>query len=86
MKFNIRDFLNKLMWDPREKPEEYTITYVSRGSPGDRASVNCSEIIKVYHRGFEFKSKNGRVTYIPFHRIVEIRRRGEIVFKSPRHQ
>ena len=84
-KFSIRNFLNKLMWDPRERPEEYTIIYVSRGEPNDRASVNCSRIIKVYHRGFEFKSSNDRITYIPFHRIIEIRRGKDIVFKSPRH-
>lgn len=84
-KFNIRDFLNKLMWDPREKPEEYSIIYVSRGEPNDRATVNCSKITKVYHRGFEYTSESGRVLYIPFHRIIEIRKGKKVIFKSPRH-
>ncbi len=85
-KFRIRDFLNKLLWDPREDPSEYTVVYVSRGEPGDRASVNCSRIVRVHQRGFEFISESGRLVYIPFHRVAVIRKSdGVVVFRSPRH-
>ena len=53
--FNIRDFLNRLKWHPKENPADYEIVYVSRGEPNDLAIVNCKNIVKVYHRGFEYK-------------------------------
>ena len=84
-KFNIRDFLNRIKWHPKENPEDYEIVYVSRGEPNDKAIVNCKYIVKVYHRGFEYK-RGSSIVYIPFHRIIEIRKKsGEIIFRSPRH-
>jgi len=71
--FNIRNFLNKLKWDPRENPENYIIEYISRGAPNDKEIIRASSITKVFHRGFEYKAPYGKIKYIPFHRILLIK-------------
>jgi len=82
-KFNIRDFLNKIIWDPREKPKKYIIRYLSRGMPNNFVEIRGNTIIKVYHRGFEYRDLEGEKTYIPFHRILEIRNcEGEIFYRK----
>lgn len=86
-KFRIRDFLNKVMWDERERPENYEIVYVSRGAPNGLERITCERITKIYSRGFEYVSAEGKVRYIPFHRIVliENRKNSKRIFQSPRH-
>ncbi len=87
VKFNIRNFLNKLIWDDRLSPDDFVIVYLSRGAPGDREEVVCSLITKVHRNGFEYKTPGLRTKYIPFHRVLVIknRRTGEVVFTSPRY-
>jgi len=83
--FRLRDFFNKVIWDPRERPEDYVVIFLSRGAPDDREIVSLKNLIKVYHRGFEIRTESG-VKYIPFHRIIRIVniREGKIIFSSPR--
>ncbi|MCD6563621.1 MAG: DUF504 domain-containing protein [Thermoproteales archaeon] len=86
-KFTIRDFLNKLIWDKREVPDDYEICYLSRGAPGDIEKVSASKILKVYSRGFEYKDDRGIIKYIPFHRIIFIKniKNNCYIFRSPRY-
>jgi len=85
-KFDIRNFLNGLIWNPNINPGEYIIKYVSRGAIGDAETVTGDKILTVYHRGFDVKSDFGKSKYIPFHRIIEIRKTdGTLIFRSPRH-
>jgi len=82
-KFRIRDFLNKIKWDYREKADDYVISYVSRGAPGDVEEISGDLIKKVYTRGFE--TIEGK--YIPFHRIIKIinNKSGEIIFITKKY-
>ncbi len=53
------------------------VTYVHRGAPDDLAFVN-GEDIEELGRSF-FKVGEGQ---IPYHRIVRIERKGEVVFQA----
>jgi hypothetical protein len=73
----IRDLLNKLKWT--SGLEGHELVYVSRGSPGNEEVLDLARIINIGRDGFTFLSNDGRETYIPYHRVVEIRRRGGAV-------
>ena len=79
----LRNFLSRLKWDASINPEEYLVTFVSRGAPGGVEAVRGSSIERVYLRGFEAR-EGGKVRYIPFHRVVEVRNTvtGSVVYKK----
>lgn len=71
----IRDFFNKLIWDPsfQKKQEFIDIVYVHRGVPGDLMRVNFKEVIKINPSSFIIKdNETNEEKTIPFHRIEEI--------------
>jgi len=68
----LRQILNKLVWDERERLVEYEITFIHRGAPRDRMTVPCSIITKIGPSWFTYKSREEEAI-IPFHRIIEIR-------------
>lgn len=80
-KFALRELLNKLLWDPREDPGEYEIVYESRGAPGGVVRISAARVTKVFSRGFEHETERG-ILYIPFHRVIEVRkvRTGELAY------
>jgi uncharacterized protein (UPF0248 family) len=77
-----KDVLNKLKWKEGESLTDATIYYVSRGSPGDSASVNGSEIKNIEPFGFELESG----AFIPYHRIYRIEYRGKDIFDRQWYQ
>ena len=74
----IGDFLNKIRWDKKLKPEEYTIVYfdrvVERGFEVAFTSVSREGNFFVVNR-------DGRKTMIPLHRIRQIKRKGKVVWE-----
>ena len=70
----LKNVLNKLRWDERERADQYLITYRHRGAPADVKQVRASKIRRLGNSFFtladEFDSEE---TIIPFHRVIEIR-------------
>lgn len=71
----IRDFFNKLIWDPsfQKKQQFIEIIYVHRGVPGDLMRINFKNIIKIKPSSFIIKDNEyDEEKIIPFHRIEKI--------------
>jgi uncharacterized protein (UPF0248 family) len=75
----IGDLLNKIRWDEKVKPDEYTLVYFDR----------------VAEKGFEVKFtaisregnffvviRDGHKTMIPLHRIRQVKRQGKVIWES----
>ncbi|MBD3259508.1 DUF504 domain-containing protein [Candidatus Woesearchaeota archaeon] len=76
----IKDYLNKIRWDDRMKPEEYTLTYLDRNK--EEKEVPYLEIKEI---GDDYirveKDKNKGFVEIPMHRIRKIKKSGFIVWQ-----
>ena len=83
MVHQLKNVLNRLRWDSREKADDYVITYRHRGAPGDVKRVKASAILKLGKSYLTLPSESEEVT-IPFHRILEIRNRttGTVIWRS----
>ncbi|NOZ76819.1 MAG: DUF504 domain-containing protein [Euryarchaeota archaeon] len=81
-----RRTLNELKWHPGKSLEGVEITYLHRGAPGDRVTVDASELVALERSFFVVAGSRGDVR-IPYHRIIEIRKDGEVIWKpkSDRH-
>jgi len=83
----LKNILNRLRWDDREKPEQYVITYRHRGAPDDVMRISASKVARLgksYFTILEGSSDESEETIIPFHRILEIRNvaDGRIIWKK----
>ncbi len=65
--------MNKLLWDPKENIAEYELVFIHRGAPMDVKIIPCGLIAEVESSGFIYKSEEEGETFIPFHRVLEIR-------------
>jgi len=70
-----RDVLLRYRWTDGLDLSTLEVSYVSRGSPNDTAIVGGAEITGIGRGSF---SKAG--TVIPYHRVIEILDRCEVVF------
>ncbi len=75
----IRDLLNKIKWDKNEKPEDYSIAYFDRIS-NKKENIKYSEIKRI-EGGFVVLTKKNEESYIPLHRIKEVRKKGVVIWK-----
>lgn len=75
----ILDFLNKIKYDKRENPKDYTISYF------DRILEKTLEIkfldIKRIEGNFIILERGKKEVNIPLHRIREIRKKGKLVWE-----
>jgi len=69
---DIREALNKIFWDKREKIADYEITFIHRGVHEDRKTVPCSIIARIGPSWFIYKTDEEEAL-IPFHRIITIK-------------
>ena len=76
-----RRVLNELVWHPQKNLEGVEIVYIHRGATDDRRKVLAQSISDIGKSFFIIKTNN-RDTQIPYHRIVEIRRPGEILWRK----
>lgn len=83
----LRRILNKVVWDRRENPADYEITFVHRGAPDDRRAIDASEIIQVGGSSFTYSSVDEGETVIPFHRVVLVinMQSGSVLWRSRKH-
>ena len=75
----IKEEINKIKWDKRENPEDYSVFYL------DRVLNRLIEIsyknIKRLDGEFFVINKNEEDTFIPLHRIREVRKKGKLVWE-----
>ena len=75
----ILDLLNKIKWDKNEKQEDYEIAYFDRIS-NKKENLKYSGI-KTIKGGFIVLDKKDEESYIPLHRIREVRKKGVVIWK-----
>jgi uncharacterized protein (UPF0248 family) len=73
-----REVLNRLKWTEGESLDEAVIFYIHRGAPGDVASVTGADIVSLGRGFFDLDEVS-----IPYHRILRIEYRGEVIFEKP---
>ncbi len=73
-----RDVLNRLKWHPEETLDDVEIKIIHRGGEGNLKIFKGTEIEKLEKSFFVTKDD----TWIPYHRIVEIKRKDEILWKK----
>ncbi|MFQ5761758.1 MAG: RNA repair domain-containing protein [Candidatus Bathyarchaeia archaeon] len=78
-----KDILSRLFWDKRLQPEDYSITFIHRGAPGDSKTISCSSVTKAAKSWFLY-AEGGTEVFIPYHRILEINniKTNEILWKK----
>jgi hypothetical protein len=78
-----RRFLNELRWHPRKSLSGVEITYLHRGAPGDRITIPAEEIERLDRSFLVLRGREKRPeVHIPYHRIQEIRRGDQILWKK----
>lgn len=75
--------LNDLKWNPSKSLEGVTVEYLHRGAPGDRLAVGAIDILRL-EKSFFVIERRGIETMIPYHRILEIRRGNDVIWKKRR--
>ena len=76
---NIINILNKIKWDKRENPDDYTIFYLDRIS-NQLKPLKYTDIIRV-EDSFMIVIKENEETHIPLHRIKRIRKKDKIILE-----
>ncbi len=71
-----RDVLNRLKWAEGESLDEAIIWYVHRGAPGDTLMITGAAVKSLGSMFFETDEAS-----IPYHRILRIDYRGEVLFE-----
>ncbi len=74
-----RRFLNELLWHPEKSLDGVDITYIHRGAPGNTKSVHAADV--TFEKSFIVIS-NHKETRIPYHRVAEINKGDEILWKK----
>ena len=77
-----RGVLNRLRWEEGRLLEKAEVVIIHRGAPDDKRTISGCKIIRIGHAFFETTE-----TSIPYHRILEIRYDGKILFeKKPKEK
>ncbi|MEE9564151.1 MAG: RNA repair domain-containing protein [Candidatus Hydrothermarchaeaceae archaeon] len=77
----VKKVLDELKWHPKKSLEGIEITYVHRGAPGDELTIPAEDIIR-FEKSFFVIDRAGRETLIPYHRIKEIKKAGEVLWRK----
>ncbi len=75
----IKDLLNKIKWDGSEHPEDYSIYYLDRIAE-KLIKVDFNQINRI-EGNFMVIDKHGEEVEIPLHRIREVRKKGNVIWK-----
>jgi uncharacterized protein (UPF0248 family) len=73
----IKDLINKIKWDKRENPGDYSLSYIDLGKKKELTYTD----IKRLEGNFMVIERNGEETEIPLHRIREVKKKGRVVWK-----
>ena len=75
----IKDFLNKIKWDKNLNAEDFAVYYLDNISK-KLVELKFKDILRV-EGNFMVIFKEDEETFIPLHRIREVRRKEELVWK-----
>ncbi len=75
----IKDFLNKIKWDEKLAKEDFVVYYLDKVS-NMLVGLEFKEIIRL-EGSFMVIEKDSKETYIPLHRVREVKERGKLVWK-----
>ncbi len=75
--------LLELKWHPQKSLEDVEVTYLHRGAPEDKLTVQAQEIVDL-EKSFFVLMRRGEEVRIPYHRILELTKDGEIIWKKKR--
>lgn len=80
----VREILNKMFWNSRQRREDYEIIFIHRGAYTNQRIIPCKLIKQVQTSWFTYTDERGDETIIPFHRILEIRnvKTGEPIWRK----
>lgn len=76
-----RRFLNEMKWHPKKSLKGLEVIYIHRGAPEDRMTVSAEDILKL-EKSFFVIEVDDKKTRIPYHRIVEIKRSDEVLWRK----
>ncbi len=75
----IRDFINRIKWNPKENPQEYSFFYLDRLS-NELKKFTFSQIKKIENEFLILKTDQGDI-HLPLHRIKLIKKKGLNVWR-----
>ncbi len=75
----IKELLNRIKWDRKLKPSEYSIFYYDR-ILDKLIEVKYNDILKIEDGFLEIKSDN-KIIEIPLHRIKKVTRNGKLIWQ-----
>lgn len=76
-----RNIINELKWHPGKSLRDVTLTYIHRGAPGGVMSIRAEDIAFL-EKSFMVIKRGAEEKRIPYHRIVEIRKAGKVLWKK----
>ena len=76
-----REVLNKLKWGGGDELQSARVTILHRGAPNDKRVIEGSDILELGRGFMRVVSPEGEVD-IPYHRILQIEARGEILWRK----
>ena len=74
---SIKDLINKIKWDKRENPKDYSLIYIDLNKKKELAYIS----IKRLEGNFMIIERNNEEVEIPLHRIREVKKKGKIIWK-----
>lgn len=79
----IQKLLSRIRYDRDFAVGEFVLGYQDRFSP-ELHHVSLREVVESASGAIELWNDEGRLVAIPLHRIVEVRRNGEIIWERAR--
>jgi len=73
----IKNLINKIKWDKRENPSDYTLFYIDLRKKKELAYSS----IKRLEGNFIVIERDNEEVEIPMHRIREVKKKGIVVWK-----
>lgn len=73
--------LDRLKWHPGKSLKGVNITYIHRGALDDCMTVSAEDVIEL-EKSFFVVERGSKKVKIPYHRIQEIRRGEEVLWRK----
>jgi uncharacterized protein (UPF0248 family) len=80
----IQDLLHRIRWDPAFGRARFEIAYVDRVAGGlQRLRFEAVRLDPAVPFGFEVTAPDEEPRFIPYHRVREVYRDGELIWSRP---
>ena len=73
----IKDLINKIKWDKRENPSDYTLVYIDFRKKKELAYSS----IKRLEGNFMIIERDNEEVEIPLHRIKEVKKKDKVIWR-----